>query len=299
MPLPDFFLIGSAKAGTSALCHALAQHPDVYLPPVKEPFFFAFERGHVGFAGPHQWSTRYREPHDYLTLFSGAGAHRVIGEASTIYIASPTAARRIRDNVPSAKLVAVLRHPVERAYSHYWFAVRAGIETARTFEDALAEEDAGLRAGWSPWMSYRALGLYHAQLSEYHRLFASAQIKVYLYEDWRASPRELLRDLFGFLGVDPVVETTVREVNVGRAQKIRRLHRLAARADRPWLRRLDRRYNSMSIPPMRSQTRLRLLAFYREDIAGLQALMDRELSPWIEDRPERIHTSGRTAFASS
>jgi hypothetical protein len=284
---PDFFLIGACRSGTSALFEVLQQHPGVFVPRVKEPHFFFSAQERTALARPQRRDLRgwgfqspISDPHQYLALFAGAGEHQAVGEASTGYLGSPVAARRIRDSLPDAKLVAILRDPVERAHSHYWFDVMWDFEPAPTFEQSLVREDTQ-RNGCLPLLHFRH-GLYHAHLSVYFELFPREQIRVYLYEDWRDSPGELLRDLFGFLGVDRGFTPSVRARNVTRAPRSRRLRRLALSGSLPGLARFDARHNLGPLPPMRGETRGWLRARYREDIEQLQALIGRDLSHWLE-----------------
>jgi sulfotransferase family protein len=286
MPLPNFFVIGAGKSGTTALYHSLAQHPDVYMSPVKEPMFFAYEGVAPMFAGPPGGPNGPRlivEPHKYLALFAGVTEEHAVGEATASYLRSPTAARRIRRNLPDAKLVAVLRHPVARAYSSYLFLSEIGLERAETFEDALAAEQERMTAGWFSGVFHRSNGFYHAHLSQWTGLFPREQIRVYLYEDWRHSPGEMLSDLFGFLGVDPGFAPETLEVNRSHSVESGRVRRLARRLGRPALGLVDRAFHSFPPPPMREETRLRLLDDYREDITRLQTLLGRDLSHWLTD----------------
>ena len=302
MPVPNFFVIGAAKAGTTALYNCLKQHPDIYMSPVKEPLFFAFEGEppiYPGPAGTYFHRVAVWRPRDYMLLFAGATGQRAIGEASPIYLRSPLAARRIRQNLPHSRLVAILRHPAERAYSHYTYLVQHHVEPARTFSEALAREALRMQEGWFPGFFYQASGYYHAQLSAYGELFPREQIKVYLYEDWRETPQAMLRDLFRFLEVDTDFVPTIRQSNVTRLPSSQRLHRLAVAPDRierrlaPILpararraivsavRRFDDRCNLAPPPPLDPEIRARLTAEYREDILKLQDLIGRDLSHWV------------------
>ena len=231
MPLPDFFLIGACRAGTTALFQALREHPDVFMPPVKEPFFFLSEQevAALDLRMRHdlrrwKFTGRISDPHEYLRLFSTAAAHQVVGEASTGYLASRTAAMRINKSLPEAKIIAVLRHPVERAHAQYWFDVMWDFERAPTFEQSLARESAG--SGVCLPLGHFHHGLYHAHLSLYYELFGSHQIRVYLYEDWRDSPLAMLSDLWAFLGIDPELTPAVESHNVTYAPRSRTLRRL-------------------------------------------------------------------------
>jgi hypothetical protein len=288
--LPNFFVIGAPKSGTTALHGALIQHPDIFMPTLKEPHFFSTRPD-----GPRRPPTRrprrvrkdvrITEPGEYLALFARADAHRAIGEASVNYLRSPVAPARIRKDVPHAKIVAVLRHPVERAHSSYWFSVTRGLERAPSFEQALAQEWSNTRPVW--WLTHYRFGLYHAQLSAYFALFPREQIRIYLYEDWRHRPEETLRDLFGFLDVDPDFHPAVPDVVVTRAPRSRRLHRLAQTVWLPGLDGFNLRHNLAAPPAMHPDTWLALHADYRDDITQLQTLIGRDLSHWLDPtRPD-------------
>src|SRR5213596_607708 len=138
----------------------------------------------------------------YQALFDGVRTEKVVGEASTWYIYDERAPRRIRHHVPDVKLVAILRNPIDRAYSAFTMMMRDGRETAASFPRALAAEDERVRAGWELLWHYRGMGFYHAQLRRYHDTFEASQMRVVLYDDFVSRPAEVVRDLFGFLGVD-------------------------------------------------------------------------------------------------
>lgn len=282
MRLPDFFVIGAPRSGTTALHWALRQHPEIYMPERKEPHFFATPPHATPENEPRvprrmERYARISERSRYLELFSGATERQTVGEASCSYLRSPIAPRRIRESAPDARFVAVLRHPVARAHSSYWFFVGRGLERAPTLEQALAREE---RA--PSWPAHFRPGLYHAQLSRYYATFRPEQIRVYLYEDWRERPYDMLRDLFGFLGVDPRVRPSLRECAPTYAPRSRRLHRFVQTIRVPGLDALERRCNLVAPPPMREDTRAQLHARYRDDMERLQTLIGRDLSHWLD-----------------
>ena len=294
---PSFVVIGAAKSGTTALYHLLRQHPQVFMSRVKEPGFFAFDETRPSFSGPHQDSlvnARFVWRLDeYLDLFRSAGNARALGEVTPYYLVSPRAAPSLKTHVEGVRLVALLRHPVERAYSHYLMLVRDGHEPL-SFEEALAAEPARTAANWY-WGRYREHGYYHRHLRRYFDLFPREHIRVYLYDDFRRDPLGLLRDLFEFLGVDSnvAIDTSARHNVSGvlrnpvwrllwsRSNSIRALIRpLLPRALR---RRVAAFFETrpMLKPPMSDETRRELLAGYRDDILKLQDLIGRDLSAWL------------------
>jgi hypothetical protein len=302
MPLPNFFILSAGKSGTTALYYTLKEHPEIFVCPVKEPHFFAWEGEPPTFPGPggliprNFWVWR---PRDYLRLFEQVTIQRAIGEASTGYLYSPTAAQRIWKNLPNSRLVVLLRQPAERAYSSYQFNAQRDLEPARTFAGALALEETRQRAGWYPALFYRAHGFYYARLAAYYNLFPRQQIKVYLYEDWKNTPQVMLRDLFRFLEVDENFSPELRRSNVTRLPKNRRLHNLAThpaqiegrilflpavarRAVLSALQWTDNHFNLAPPPPLDPKLRARLTADYREDILKLQELIQRDLSGWLK-----------------
>lgn len=286
MRLPDFFVIGACRAGTTALFAALREHPEIFMPPVKEPHFFLSDDERSALAsgmrhdlGRWHFTGPVSDPLDYARLFAGASAHQVVGEGSTGYLGSPTAARRISESLPRAKIIAILRDPVARAHAHYWFDVMWDFERAGTFEQALARREPPPDAKLP--LDYVHHGLYHGHLSRYYERFAPDQIRVYLYEDWRDSPAEMLSDLCSFLGVDPELAPSADDRNVTYAPRSRRLRRLALSGVVPGLERLERRHNLIPPPPMLEETRRSLGELYRDDIGRLENLLGRDLSRWL------------------
>src|SRR5690606_9595554 len=122
---------------------------------------------------------------------------------SAAYLYSERAPERIAAHVPGARLLVVLRDPVERAYSSYLYQVARGLETAPTFAAALAEERRRGAEGWPPVWHYRAMGCYAEQLERYLARFPPEQLMVRFHEDLVRGPRAFMREVYAFVGVDP------------------------------------------------------------------------------------------------
>lgn len=301
--LPNFLIIGAAKSGTDSLYDMLGQHPDVYVSPNKEPMFFVAEGvAEIPFRGPGdretlvQWdgwvSTRER----YEALFAGATTEKAVGEASTWYLYDEGAPHRIRRLVPEVRMIALLRNPVERAYSAFTMLLRDGRETTDDFVRALAAEDERVRAGWEPLWHYRRMGFYHRQLSRYLGLFRREQICVLLQEDLNTRPQETLRKAFAFLGVDEAFQprsltrmnVSLVPVNGGYHRLVRGQNpiksagkallpkgvraRIKARLPEPAMKKPD---------PMPAEARAALVDVFREDVLALQKLLGRDLTHWL------------------
>ena len=300
MTMPNFLVIGAAKSGTTALYHYLAQHPAIYMSR-KNPNFFLFEGQPLDFRGPRIRSTienSVTSLEAYRALFDGASKETAVGEVSTLYLYLPRAVERIRRHLPEARLIAILRHPAERAYSNFAHAVRIQLEPLDDFCRALSEEERRIRDNWWPFFHYRRRGYYYAQLERYFDLMDRRQIRIYLYEDFDTAPLGVLQDIFRFLDVDEtfVPDTSVKH-NVSRTVRVPRNKALhswlaqpsammtVARAMIPSeLRRsLQERmmHRNLVKPPLLPEVRNQLIQEYTEDISRLQDLIRRDLSKWL------------------
>ncbi len=163
MTLPNFLVIGAAKSGTTALHEYLKQHPQIYMSPQKEPHFFSLEGKKVDFRGPgdkreEQLNNSVTNIEDYRKLFQGVSNEIAIGESSTSYLNNPEAPERIRHYIPNAKLIAILRNPVARAYSSFLHMVQRGYEPLTDFAEALRDEERRIRDNWMGLWHYKQTG---------------------------------------------------------------------------------------------------------------------------------------------
>lgn len=293
MTMPNFLIIGAMKSGTTAFYYYLEQHPQIYMSPVKEPDFFCIE----GQERPDGDSVT--DIAAYRDLFKNISGERAIGEASHCYLYEPKAVERIKYYVPGAKLIAVLRNPVDRAYSHFLHMVRNGTEPLSDFARALQEEETGAHQN-RKFQDYVGRGLYHGQLKRYFDTFDRDQVKVYLYEDLSNSPIATLRDAFRFLGVDNsfVPDVSLRR-NVSGHPRYRILdgllrrpnpvkHTLKIYLPAKWRWRLSKTFDDLKTrnlvepPPIQEEVRRQLIRVYREDVLKLEELIRRDLSGWLE-----------------
>jgi len=296
MTMPNFLVVGAAKAGTTALYYYLKQHPQIYMSPEKEPKFFALEGDKLDFRGPGDreniCKSAITDIETYRQLFQGVTNEIAIGEASPLYLYSPKAAERIKKYIPDAKLIAILRNPIERAYSGYIMHVREGRETAKDFTEALQEEETRIRNNWG-WGHYVNVGFYHTQLKRYLELFDQEQIRVYLYEDLKTDPIKLVQDIFRFLGVDDkFMPDTSLKYNVAGVPKNDAIKTLIKNFNsiKPAMNLLLpdklRHYVRSKIyekpPTLSKEIHQNLIEVYRKDILSLQDFLQRDLSKWLE-----------------
>jgi hypothetical protein len=296
LTLPNFLIVGAAKAGTTALYHYLKQHPQVYMSPEKETNFFAFEGQEVAFSGPGDEkisASAITTLKAYARQFEAASTEVALGEASPWYLYSLRAAENIRRHVPRAKLIVVLRNPVDRAFSSYLHVVRDGREDL-SFEEGLLAEEGRAERNWEFIWHYQRAGFYAAQVERFLRLFPREQMRFCLYDDLLSDPTGFLRDIYGFLGVDTssVVDTSFRPNAtgvprnrfLGRVLVQPNLLRSAVKLVTPKRVRynVSQRINQrlLSKPSLDHETRLMLLRSYREDISKLEGLVDKDLSAW-------------------
>src|SRR5688572_7236816 len=199
MGLPEFIIIGAAKCGTTSLAQYLTQHPQIYFCPEKEPNYFAFAGERLPEPGPASskilqqllYAYSVTDYDRYLSLFRDAPAGKVVGEASVRYIYHAQTAYRLKEKIPQARLVAVLRDPVSRLYSHYCMNVQYQLEPLG-LEEALEAEAARCEAKWGYDWHYVGVGRYAEQLKRYYEVFDRSQIRVFLYDDFVKQPLPVL-----------------------------------------------------------------------------------------------------------
>ncbi|TPV55683.1 sulfotransferase [Aestuariibacter sp. GS-14] len=206
--VPNFFLIGAAKCGTTSIADYLNQHPEVYFSAYKEPNYFALVNEDLSHPGPlspkmnfHiQYSRSLVTEADYEQAFVNAGDAKIRADASVRYLYYPKTAQRIAQHAPDAKLIAVLREPVSRLYSHYCMNVQFQTEPL-SLQKALESEDSRVAAGWGWDWHYTRLGRYTEQLERYYQHFDKSQLLVILYDDLVKHPLETYHRICRHLGI--------------------------------------------------------------------------------------------------
>ena len=274
MTLPNFLIIGAAKAGTTSLYDYLRQHPEVFMPTLKEPRFFSHEPGRGDVSAVSTLA-------DYEALFAGVTTEIAIGEATPHYLAHGGAPERIAATLPGVRLIAALRDPAERAFSVYQMNLRnRGVNNGVSFLQAL-QEDQNLRRG------------YATGLGRYLERFGRDRLRIVLFEEITGAPRATVQGLFRFLGVSQDFAPDVSKVsNPGGLPKVRAVHALLNDAR---LRGLARRYlpegvvargrdlrsRNLAKQTMRAEERRAAATLFREDILRTQDLIGRDLSAWL------------------
>lgn len=270
--LPNFIVIGAPKAATTWIADGLREHPDVYVPQLKELRFFCGENFDKGI----DW---------YESHFRKVAGERAIGEASPSYLGSPQATKRIAGLVPEARLIVSLRHPVEQAFSFYWHQLTRG-------EISLDTDFPSFFDKARPRASY-----YGSHLERYLRSFPADRVLVLLYEeDVQRDPAAGMRRCYRFLDVDPGFAPTVLEKKSNARRDVTALHGMAQFARRG-LGRLPREVaqpvkkiskSMLKLLPQKKKTQMldpmlrqRLLKeYYLDDIRQLEEMSGRDFSVW-------------------
>jgi hypothetical protein len=211
--LPDFLLIGAPKAGTSALHAALTTHPELFLSRVKEPkYYLCGDSPPPAYQGPgdaHSNREWVWQRSRYQALFADAPDGVLCGESTPFYLYHRDARRRIAADLPQARLVAVLRDPVDRAYSNWMHLWVDGLEPCADVVEACDREQERLDAGWAPFWHYRGLGMYGRQVADLYRHVDPDRVLLLRYRDLVDEPDRTLDRVCTFLGVATGVVSAV------------------------------------------------------------------------------------------
>jgi hypothetical protein len=200
---PNFFIVGAQKAGTTSLYFYLKEVPQVYMSPLKEPFYFSPHVVH------NSASDIIRDKKEYLRLFEKANGYIAIGEATPIYLWDPDAPKLIHQTVPRARIIMILRDPIERAYSNYLMRVRySGVQSS--FYDELMRDYRSQDKLYGKSQLYVEFGMYYEQVKRYFDIFGREQVKVIIFEEFVKRPEQTVNEVLGFLGVKYTV-TEIRE----------------------------------------------------------------------------------------
>jgi hypothetical protein len=297
---PNFFIVGAPKCGTTALYKYLQPHPNVFMPEIKEPHFFATDLG----AYP-----RIKTLEEYLALFAGTTAeHLQVGEASVYYLRSSAAIPGIREFNPDARIIAMFRNPVDMVYSLHSQLLYVSEENISDFEAAWRLQERRSRGFDLPptirsplLVQYAQVGQFGTQTRRLLSCFPREQVKLILYDDFAASPQQVYDEVIAFLGIPHDRRTEFPRINENKGARVawlRRLYRKPPPVLRAAVRSLKRAVGSDGIsaakkklvalntvrerrPPLPPGLRAELVATFHEEVALLARLMGRDLSHWV------------------
>lgn len=284
------------KAATTSLYTYLKQHPDIFMPKVKEPMFFNNYQQDNKYVVKGAKGKKITTLKEYKSLFDEVKKEAAIGEASPSYIYNEKAAALIKEEISDVKIIAVLRQPVERAYSNFLHAKRAGKEVENEFSKTFELEEERKISNWSPLYHYKSKGFYFKQLQRYFNLFPKENIKILLFEDVVKSPMESTQEIFKFLGVNVDFRPdTSKKTNVsGKPKgilgwflmKLRYYNLLPNIQLSKYLPQFVMRllFNAVYEKPERLDEQLKkelTEKYYKADILQLEKLIEKDLSHWL------------------
>ena len=278
--LPDFLIVGAAKSGTTSLYHYLKQHPQIFMPSLKEPNYFSQIPKNRDFVT--DWN-------EYVQLFKSAKINETIGEASTSYLfCYKRTIPAIKERLGNPKIIIILRNPIERAFSHYLFYIKLGIEK-NSFDKVLTLNYIVENGPWKIKINpYLELGFYYEQVKAYKDNFEN--VRVHLYDDFKLKQLELIKDVYLFLELDANFSPSLEIRNVSGIPKNKLT---GAILSNPWISK-----TLISKIPYSIKTRLRnvllekqsipdgsketLKEIYKNDIEKVSALINEDLSFWVK-----------------
>ncbi len=304
MNRPNLFIVGASKCGTTALYTYLGGHPQIFMSPIKEPGFFA--RDFLGDQRP------IRDLTEYLACFSGASGEKVIGEASTAYFESAGAPGEIKRFAPNARIIIMLRNPVEKIHAGFLEGRADNNERHKTLEAALESEK---HHGPSFGIGYIESGRYTKPVRGYLEKFGRENVHIIIYDDFKERTSITYEDTLRFLGVDSDHRSDFPIVNKSRYVRSMALQEFLRHAPAPlrWigrtimplhrrkeLREWISRLNVNPSPPviMKPETRERLQLEFETEVKDLGQLLGRDLSKWCKG-PGDIGESSQGGFTGS
>lgn len=265
--IPSFILLGGPRCGTTWVHNCLIAHPMVFVPGVKELHYF---------------TAYYNKGQQYYENFfvdAEKSKYEAVGECSPSYLSDKKCPERVAKAIPDARLIAILRNPVERAYSHYMMFKRN--HSAKSFEESLASDPVLLEAG-----------LYYDALMRYYEYFDKQQILVLLFDDLKLDPLAFIQKIYGFIGVDcefvpSILEKPSNIVMFPRIQDLMYKLKIDWIIDMVKQTPLDKyfrdrvvRNKAKAYPDMNSDTKKRLQQYYLIPNEKLAVLLGRDLSAW-------------------
>jgi Sulfotransferase domain len=276
---PNFLIIGDLKAGSTSLFSYVSQHPEAFMPAMKELRYFSYDETNPY----HRESKAYRVKtiDEYMSFFLDTGNAKAIGEASPNYLRSPCAAQKIHSRLPGTKLILSLRNPADRLFSVFQMRFRGSGGKVPRFEELLFSEDAAWIKG----------NFYSTEIERFLSLFPREQLCIILFDDLSRRPAEVARTVYRFLGLDTSFVPVLEAQNVGGVPKspalysvlnfgknqLKRLGEPPSSLRRTWA---SIRKNSLRKETMSPTLRRKILEVCDCDIMRTQSLIQQDLSSW-------------------
>ncbi len=297
---PNFFIVGAPKCGTTALYEYLRPHPSIFMPRVKEPHYFAKDLGTY---------PRIRTPEEYAGIFAESSEkHLSVGEASVYYLRSSLAIPGIREFNPDARIIAMFRNPVEMVHSLHSQLLYVAEENESDFEVAWRLQERRSRGLDLPpgsrgafLVQYGQVGQFGTQTQRLLSVFPRTQVKLILFDDFTASPQTVYDEVIEFLGIPHDNRSAFPRINDNKRARVTWLRTFARKPPpvlRDAIRNLKQAVGAEGISavkkklvdlntvkerrrPLSPEFRAELVEAFRDEVAALSRLLDRDLSHWV------------------
>jgi len=285
---PNLFIIGAMKAGTTSLYEYLKDIPDIYMSPVKEPKYFSEERD-----SENTGVKRIKDETEYLTLFEKAKDEKFLGEASPDYLFDPDSAKLINQIMPEAKIIIILRDPIERAFSHYLLDLRSNPTESQVHEKLLHDMNEKIKK--KKIRLRLEASFYHDDVKRYLEIFPREQVKILIFEEMMKNPKGTIQEILDFLGLNYELEELKGEAHnpfVGlsvprgafsknfleKGSKSKFVKKIIPSSIRNFLQ-TKVLSKQLSKPKLKEEDRKLLKNLYAKDVEKLKNLLERTL-PW-------------------
>lgn len=282
---PNFFIVGAPKAGTHSLYEYLNQHPKVFMSTRKEPYFFC----PTMVRDEDKKSNPIRDENEYLELFKDAKSEIMLGEATASYLGDPKSAELIHSKIPKAKIIIIIRDPIDRAFSSYWGLVKHGLKNS--FSTSI-RNDFELLEKNEISESYLYAGFYYEQIKKYQHVFGNDNVKIIISEEFRNDIEQTVNDVFRFLGLQEL-DDFKKEIHG--SYKIRKRgflqpllgNKVSTSLAKKVLSKDSREHIVDSIRPFRDRPKIEiedrefLRKIYDDDVRQTERLLDKKLN-WLK-----------------
>ncbi|EGW41266.1 sulfotransferase [Desulfosporosinus sp. OT] len=299
---PNLFIVGAAKSATTSLYYYLQQHPDIFFCEPKEPKFYSYKYNKFPHRGPGDKRVDdfvVRDYSKYLSLFSSVASEKIIAEASVDYLYFYESAKDIKKDNPEAKIIIILRNPVDRALSAYSH-LRKDMRESLSFENALELEQERIDNNYEFIWHYKEVGLYSSQVKTYIDVFGRSSVRIILFEELKKDVSKVLREILEFLGLKPDFEfSTTNKYNISGIPKNTFLNKVILKPNLikelikktipketlKYLQLKKSNYLKKKLVKQEIEPDLKdkLISFYKKDILNLEELIDKDLSGWLKN----------------
>ena len=286
----DFFIVGAPKAGTTSLYHYLNEHPKISMSSVKEPNYFSHEE--LETQKLYYKSNKINSLDSYHNLFPTRDANLIYGEASVSYLFYKNVAEKIKTYNKNAKIIILLRNPIERAFSHYLMDVRLGL-ISESFESVVDGFETTSKNKLY-YQQYIELGKYYNQISNYKRLFNDKNILIIDYEDFKNKTSLSVTTVFDFLQIDTsfmpnldLTHNTFRKPKFTFIEKLYSNHSIRCIINKLISSKFKNYINQILFdkedkPILSQDLRVRLKSIFKNDVNKLSDMLNKDFSKWIK-----------------